>query len=176
MQDKAFANPKISFEWNSEVDDVRDAGLGSVTALLLRNRVTGERKALDVDGVFVAIGHTPNTALFTGKLEMDANGYHPHPQRDADEHPGSLRLRRRPGSRLPAGHYRGRIRLHGGDRRRESTWKACHSTSVKSRVVWKRSRATDHTDNTDLDHGQHRSQATDHTDLKPRITRIARIS
>ena len=75
MQDKAFANPKISFEWNSEVEDVRDAGHGSVTALVLRNRVTGERKAIDVDGVFVAIGHTPNTSLFTGKLEMDANGY-----------------------------------------------------------------------------------------------------
>ena len=71
--------PEISFQWNSEVEDVRDAGLGSVTALLLHNRVTGERKAIDVDGVFVAIGHTPNTSLFTGKLEMDANGYiHTH--------------------------------------------------------------------------------------------------
>jgi thioredoxin reductase (NADPH) len=79
MQDKAFANPKISFEWNSEVEDVRDAGLGSVTALVLRNRITGERKTLGVDGVFVAIGHTPNTSLFTGKLEMDENGYiHTH--------------------------------------------------------------------------------------------------
>jgi thioredoxin reductase (NADPH) len=79
MQDKAFANPKISFEWNSEVEDVRDAGLGSVTALMLRNRVTGERKTIDVDGVFVAIGHTPNTSLFSGKLEMDASGYiHTH--------------------------------------------------------------------------------------------------
>ncbi len=75
MQDKAFANPKISFEWNSEVEDLRDAGLGSVTAIGLHNRVTGERKAITVDGVFVAIGHTPNTSLFTGKLEMDANGY-----------------------------------------------------------------------------------------------------
>jgi thioredoxin reductase (NADPH) len=75
MQDKAFANPKISFEWNSEVEDVKDAGKGAVTSILLRNRLTGEHKSLDVDGVFVAIGHTPNTALFKGQLAMDANGY-----------------------------------------------------------------------------------------------------
>jgi thioredoxin reductase (NADPH) len=75
MQDKAFANPKISFEWNSEVEDVRDAGQGAVTGLILRNSKTGERKVLEVEGVFVAIGHTPNTSLFKGQLEMDANGY-----------------------------------------------------------------------------------------------------
>jgi thioredoxin reductase (NADPH) len=75
MQDKAFANPKIAFEWNSEVEDVRDSGKGEVNALFLRNNKTGERKALEVEGVFVAIGHTPNTALFKGQLEMDANGY-----------------------------------------------------------------------------------------------------
>ena len=75
MQDKAFANPKISFEWNSEVEDVRDAGQGAVTALVLRNNKTGEQKTLEVEGVFVAIGHTPNTSLFKGQLETDANGY-----------------------------------------------------------------------------------------------------
>ena len=75
MQDKAFANPKISFEWNSEVEAVHDAGQGAVTALELRNNVTGEPKRLEVEGVFVAIGHTPNTTLFKGQLEMDANGY-----------------------------------------------------------------------------------------------------
>jgi len=75
MQDKAFANPKIAFEWNSEVEDVRDAGAGAVTALILRNNKTGDRKVLEVEGVFVAIGHTPNTTLFKGQLEMDANGY-----------------------------------------------------------------------------------------------------
>ena len=75
MQDKAFANPKISFEWNSEVEDVRDSGRGAVTSIEVRNSVTGQRKSLPVDGVFVAIGHTPNTGLFTGQLEMDANGY-----------------------------------------------------------------------------------------------------
>jgi thioredoxin reductase (NADPH) len=75
MQDKAFANPKISFEWNSAVEDVKDAGKGTVTALVVRNLLTGESKTLEVDGLFVAIGHTPNTALFRGQIEMDANGY-----------------------------------------------------------------------------------------------------
>jgi thioredoxin reductase (NADPH) len=75
MQDKALANPKIAFEWNTEVDDVTDATLGAVTALILRNNLTGDRKELPVEGVFVAIGHTPNTALFKGQIEMDSNGY-----------------------------------------------------------------------------------------------------
>ena len=75
MQDKAFANPKISFEWNSEVEDVKDLASGAVTAIVLRDNVTGQRKELPVEGVFVAIGHTPNTSLFTGQLDMDANGY-----------------------------------------------------------------------------------------------------
>jgi thioredoxin reductase (NADPH) len=75
MQDKAFANPKISFEWNSDVEDVRDAGKGAVSAIIVHNNKTGERKAIDVDGVFVAIGHTPNTELFKGQIAMDPNGY-----------------------------------------------------------------------------------------------------
>jgi thioredoxin reductase (NADPH) len=75
MQDKAFANPKISFEWNTEVDEIKDTGKGEVTAMALRNNVTGERKDIAVDGVFVAIGHNPNTALFRGQIETDANGY-----------------------------------------------------------------------------------------------------
>jgi thioredoxin reductase (NADPH) len=75
MQDKAFANKKISFEWNAEVDEIRDRNLGEVTAMVLRNNRTGERKELPVEGVFVAIGHTPNTSLFVGQLETDPNGY-----------------------------------------------------------------------------------------------------
>jgi thioredoxin reductase (NADPH) len=75
MQDKAFANPKIAFEWNTEVEDITDTAKGEVTGMVLRNSTTGERKELAVDGVFVAIGHTPNTALFAGQLETDANGY-----------------------------------------------------------------------------------------------------
>ena len=75
MQDKAFANPKISFVWNTEIEEVLDPVKREVTTLVLRNTRTGERSTLDVAGVFVAIGHTPNTALFKGQLEMDANGY-----------------------------------------------------------------------------------------------------
>ena len=75
MQDKAFANPKIEFAWNSEVEDILDVKKGAVTAMVLRDSVTGERTELPVEGVFVAIGHTPNTALFKGQLELDENGY-----------------------------------------------------------------------------------------------------
>jgi thioredoxin reductase (NADPH) len=75
MQDKAFANPKIAFEWNTAVDEIKDTGKGEVTSAVLLNLQTGERKELPVEGVFVAIGHTPNTALLKGKLDMDANGY-----------------------------------------------------------------------------------------------------
>jgi len=75
MQDKAFANPKISFEWDTEVVDVLDEGQGAVTAARLRNLKTGAEKDLPIEGLFVAIGHTPNTRLFAGQLEMDANGY-----------------------------------------------------------------------------------------------------
>ena len=75
MQDKAFANPKIAFEWNTEVDDIKSEANGTVGAIALRNNLTGERKNLLVEGVFVAIGHTPNTQLFVGQLEMDPAGY-----------------------------------------------------------------------------------------------------
>jgi thioredoxin reductase (NADPH) len=75
MQDKAFANPKISFEWNTEIEEIKDTGKGEVTAMALLNSRTGARKEIAVDGVFVAIGHTPNTALFHGQIETDGNGY-----------------------------------------------------------------------------------------------------
>jgi thioredoxin reductase (NADPH) len=73
MQDRAFANPKIKFEWNSEVSDVM--GNGYVEAVRLRNTVTGAESDLEVDGLFVAIGHDPNTGLFRGQLDLDENGY-----------------------------------------------------------------------------------------------------
>jgi thioredoxin reductase (NADPH) len=75
MRDKAAANPKIDFRWNSVVEEVNDVGKGVVTGIVLRNTVTGERSELPLDGVFVAIGHTPNTSLFAGQLDLDANGY-----------------------------------------------------------------------------------------------------
>jgi thioredoxin reductase (NADPH) len=75
MQDKAMANPKISFEWNTDVVEVVDVGAGAVSGLVIRNNVTGVQKTLPVEGVFVAIGHTPNTSLFKGQLAMDETGY-----------------------------------------------------------------------------------------------------
>jgi thioredoxin reductase (NADPH) len=75
MRDKAAANPKIDFRWNSVVEEVKDVEKGIVTGVVLQNTVTGERSELPLDGVFVAIGHTPNTSLFAGQLELDANGY-----------------------------------------------------------------------------------------------------
>ena len=75
MQDKAFANPKIAWAWNSEVEAINDVAKGEVTGLVLKNNVVGERIDLPVTGVFVAIGHTPNTALFQGQIDMDPTGY-----------------------------------------------------------------------------------------------------
>jgi thioredoxin reductase (NADPH) len=75
MQDKAFANPKIAFEWNSEVEEIKSEADGTVGAIVLRNNITDERKVIPVEGVFVAIGHTPNTQLFAGQVEMNPAGY-----------------------------------------------------------------------------------------------------
>lgn len=75
MQDKAMANPKITFEWNAEVVEMLDPKAGAVSGIVIRNSKTGEQKTLAVDGVFVAIGHTPNTSLFKGQLDMDETGY-----------------------------------------------------------------------------------------------------
>jgi thioredoxin reductase (NADPH) len=75
MQEKAFANPKINFEWDTEVVDVLDPKAGEVSAVRLRNTKTGAEKDLAVEGLFVAIGHIPNTSLFTGQLDMDPDGY-----------------------------------------------------------------------------------------------------
>jgi thioredoxin reductase (NADPH) len=73
MQDRAFANPKITFRWDSEVVEV--LGEDKVTGIRLRNTRTGEESTLPVNGMFVAIGHDPRTELFTGQLEMDGEGY-----------------------------------------------------------------------------------------------------
>jgi thioredoxin reductase (NADPH) len=73
MQDRAMKNEKIAFVWNSMVEDVLGEHL--VSAVRVRNIVTGKSSDLPCAGLFLAIGHRPNTALFTGQLEMDATGY-----------------------------------------------------------------------------------------------------
>jgi thioredoxin reductase (NADPH) len=75
MQDKAFANPKIEFLWDSEVVDVNDVTRGEVTGIVVRNLKTGARRELPLEGVFIAIGHTPNTKLFKGQIDLDPGGY-----------------------------------------------------------------------------------------------------
>ena len=73
MQDKAMNNEKISFRWNSAVEEM--LGETVVTGLRLRDSVTNDTATLDCKGIFVAIGHTPNTHIFRGQIEVDANGY-----------------------------------------------------------------------------------------------------
>jgi len=75
MQDKARANPKIEWLLNYEVSEIQDGGKGEVTGMVVKSNKTGEIKTVPVTGVFVAIGHTPNTALFRGQVELDQNGY-----------------------------------------------------------------------------------------------------
>lgn len=75
MQDKAFATPNISFIWNTEVIDIKDPARGEVTGLVLRDLKTDALAEQAIDGLFIAIGHTPNTMLFKGQLELDEDGY-----------------------------------------------------------------------------------------------------
>ncbi len=75
MQDRAFANPKISFVWKREVVDILDPAGGKVTGVVLRDVVTGARSERRADGVFVAIGHLPNTAIFRGQVDLLPSGY-----------------------------------------------------------------------------------------------------
>lgn len=73
MQDRAFVHPGISFVWDTVLEDI--LGDGVVHGVRLRNLKTDERSERKTDGVFVAIGHTPNTAIFKGQLELDDAGY-----------------------------------------------------------------------------------------------------
>jgi thioredoxin reductase (NADPH) len=73
MQERAFANPKIEFLWDTVVEDL--IGTDRLEGVIVRNVKTGETSRLDVTGLFVAIGHRPNTDLFKGVLDMDENGY-----------------------------------------------------------------------------------------------------
>jgi thioredoxin reductase (NADPH) len=73
MQDRAFANPKIEFVWDTVVEDL--VGTDRLEGVEVRNVRTGESSTLPVTGLFVAIGHRPNTDLFAGVLDMDENGY-----------------------------------------------------------------------------------------------------
>jgi thioredoxin reductase (NADPH) len=75
MQDKARRNPKIDFVWDSVVTEILDPAAGRVTGVRLRNLKTQEETARDCSGVFVAIGHEPNTAFLRGAIDLDEKGY-----------------------------------------------------------------------------------------------------
>jgi thioredoxin reductase (NADPH) len=73
LQNRAFRNEKVSFVWDSVVEEV--TGNGSVQSVRIRNLKTGEEDTLETDGVFIYVGHFPNSKLFEGQLEMDEHGY-----------------------------------------------------------------------------------------------------
>ncbi len=75
MADRTLTNPKIKPVWDSVVTEVLNQGEGKVTGVRVKNLKTNEERILDCAGVFVAIGHVPNTQLFKGVIDMDANGY-----------------------------------------------------------------------------------------------------
>ncbi len=76
LQQRLFANPKVSVVWNAVVEEILGSGSPeTVRGLRLRDRVSGEMRELAVDGVFIAIGHSPTTAIFAGQVGMDAEGY-----------------------------------------------------------------------------------------------------
>jgi thioredoxin reductase (NADPH) len=75
MQERAFKNEKIGFIWDSVVEEILDPSAGKVTGVRLRNVKTDQVRDLPADGVFIAIGHQPNSKLFAGQIDMDARGY-----------------------------------------------------------------------------------------------------
>lgn len=76
MQERALNNPKIDVIWNSTIESmVGDPQNGGLTGVVLKDTLSGETSELECDGVFIAIGHTPNSDLFRGKLDLDEKGY-----------------------------------------------------------------------------------------------------
>ena len=76
LQERLFNHPKIEVRWNTALADITGTNMPpSVTGAVLENTLTGEKESLPVDGIFVAIGHTPATAIFAGKLDMKPGGY-----------------------------------------------------------------------------------------------------
>lgn len=75
MQDRAKNNPKIRFVWDSVVEEIKDPAQKKVTAVVLKNLKTGQKSEFKTDGVFMAIGHTPNSQIFRGKIALDPKGY-----------------------------------------------------------------------------------------------------
>jgi thioredoxin reductase (NADPH) len=75
MAKRALEHPKLKFEWNSAVAEVKDVQKGQLTSIVLDDLVNGTQKEIPMQGLFIAIGHTPNTDLFQGQLDLNENGY-----------------------------------------------------------------------------------------------------
>ena len=73
LQERAFENPKIEFIWNSTIVDIK--GDKKISSIIIKNNRNGEEKKVDVGGLFVAIGHEPNTSIFKDQIELDDKGY-----------------------------------------------------------------------------------------------------
>ena len=117
MQDRARENPKIEFKWNSTVTDI--CGDTKVSGLRLKDTVTGEESELDATGLFVAIGHEPNSALLKGQIELEDTGYvKTFDGTTRTSVDGVFACRRRPGPLLPPGRDLSRVGLYGRHRRR----------------------------------------------------------
>lgn len=86
LQNRAFNNPRVNFVWNTALTGV--VGVEKVTGVTTKNVLTGEEGLIETDGVFIFIGHTPNTQMFAGQLEMDAGGYIVSNQRMETSVPG----------------------------------------------------------------------------------------
>ena len=88
MQDRAFKNPKIDFIWDSVVEEIYDPKAQKVTGVLLKNLKTEKEMAKECQGVFVAIGHDPNTQLFKGQIDLDEKGYILPKEKTQTDRPG----------------------------------------------------------------------------------------
>ena len=75
MQERVFENQNIEIMWNSSVEEINGTRDSGVTGAMLKDTVSGVKKEIKCDGIFMAIGHTPNTSIFDGQLELDNNGY-----------------------------------------------------------------------------------------------------
>ena len=75
LQERLFANPKIKVIWNAAVDEILAASRPTVDGVRVRDTKTGDMQTIAVDGVFIAIGHSPTTAIFRGTLTLDDEGY-----------------------------------------------------------------------------------------------------
>ena len=119
LQDRLFKNPKVTVLWDNTLQEILGEAKPAplVQGVRVKNVKTGIEKELATDGVFIAIGHSPNTELFKGKLAMDSEGYLiTKPDSTATDVEGRLRRGRRAGQDLPSGRHGGRHRLHGGAR------------------------------------------------------------